>query len=202
MADDFKDIRFPTNISKGAIGGLQWPLRRVRNSGGFVFRDPLALQPLGSWEVSHVIRRPPQYKLVRNFWMVTNGGAYGFRFKDWTDFTVEASESAFVTIDGTHSRLAKRYSIYGESFDRELQKIVASTFVPSGGSGLTLDEDTGILTHSGLPGSFTCEFDCPCIFGTDEMRAETIEIEQGTKELLIGWSNIPIQLIRLRADES
>lgn len=200
MADDFLEIRFPERISLGAIGGLIWPLRRVRNAGGYVFRDPLSLQPEGHWEVSHAVRRPAQYKPLRAFWMAVNGGAYGFRFKDWTDYTVDDNESALIPISTGVAQIAKRYQFGAEYFDRELQKIVPGTFVPVGGSGLSLDYDTGILTYGSAPTSFSLEFDCPCIFGTDEMRAETIT-PKPDGSLLIGWSNIPIDLIRIKPEE-
>jgi uncharacterized protein (TIGR02217 family) len=200
MATDFIEERFPPLISRGAVGGLRWPLNRIRLQSGFVHRYPKADQPEGSWEVSHVARRHNAFEVVRNFWMITNGGAKGFRFKDWTDFKVTAATCALVAIDSTHSQLARRYGFGAETFDRTLQKIVANTFVPTGGSGLTLDYNTGILTHGSgsAPSAFRCEFDCPCIFGTDEMRGELIDRDHGEDETFIqGWSNIPIELIRV-----
>lgn len=198
--DDFLDIRFPERISLGAVGGLIWPLRRVRNAGGYVFRDQLSTQPEGRWEVSHAVKQPAAYKPLRAFWMSTHGGAYGFRFKDWTDYTVSASEAALIEIEPGVAQVAKRYQFGDEYFDRELQKIVPGTFSPVGGSGLSLDYDTGLLTYSGEPDSFTLQFDCPCIFGTDEMRAELIT-PQPNGEFLIGWSSIPIEMIRLKFDQ-
>ena len=199
MAAEFLELQFPDFISRGAIGGLRWPLNRVRLQSGFVHRYPKSDQPEGSWEVSHVARRHQAFEMIRDFWMVTNGGASGFRFKDWTDYRVTATTCALVAIDATHSQLARRYSVSGNTFDRTLQKIVASTFTPTGGTGLSLNYNTGILTHgSGAPpSSFVCEFDCPCIFGTDEMRGELIDHDQPQSGFIQGWSNIPIELIRV-----
>lgn len=201
---DFIEARFPDFISRGAIGGLRWPMNRVRLQSGFVHRYPKADQPEGAWEVSHVARLQQAFELVRDFWMSMGGGEYGFRFKDWTDYRVTTATCALVEIDTTHSQLARLYSvtdIYGDTFTRSriLQKIVPGTFTPTGGTGLDLDYNTGILEHGSgaAPTAFTCEFDNPCIFGTDEMRGELIEHDKPANGFIQGWSNIPIELIRV-----
>ena len=191
----FKEIQFPEAISYGAVGGLYWNTRIVENEGGYEFRDKLLLQPRGRWDVAHAARLPAAYEPLRAFFYVVGGQADGFRFKDHTDYTVTSAESVLVAIDATHKQLAKRYQYGAETFDRKLTKIVASTFVPTAGSGLSLDYNTGILTFASAPSSFTCEFDVPARFGTDEMRAETIT--RSGNLLVIGWSSIPIVAIRV-----
>jgi uncharacterized protein (TIGR02217 family) len=190
----FKEIQFPVSISRGAIGGLSWQTRVVESATGYEFRDGLLLQPRGRWEVAHAARLPAAYEPLRAFFNAVRGRLFGFRFKDWSDYIVATPESALVTIDATHAQLAKRYTFGAETFDRKLSKIVAATFVPTGGSGLSLDYNTGILTFSTAPTSFTLQFDVPARFDTDEMRGEIID--RSGSQFIMGWSSIPIVAIR------
>ena len=191
----FKEIRIPDAISYGAIGGLNWLTRVVEVESGHEYRDQVLVQPRGRWDVSYAARLPAAYEPLRAFFNNVRGRAYGFRFKDWTDFAVASADSQLVAIDSTHKQLAKRYTSGAETFDRTLKKIVSGTFSATGGSGLSLDYNTGILTFSVAPSAFTCEFDVPARFDTDEMRAEAITRSGGS--LVVGWSSIPIIAIRV-----
>ena len=194
----FKEIRFPPEISFGAVGGLYWLTRVVETEGGRERRDQVLTQPRGAWDVAHDARHPEYYELLRNFFISVRGQAFGFRFKDWTDYRVAAGDSVLVNSSGspTQKQLAKRYTFQGESFDRQLSKIVAGTFSPVGGSGLSLDYDSGILTYSVAPSAFTCEFDVPARLGTDELRAEIIDVSSHG-DYIIGWKSIPIIAVRV-----
>ena len=191
----FKEIQFPSEISFGGVGGLYWNTRIVENEGGYEFRDQLLLQPRGRWDVAHAARMPDEAALLVAFFNNVRGRAYGFRFKDHTDFQVTTATSHLAGIDATHAQLCKRYLFGAETFDRELKKIVTGTFVPTGGTGITLDYNTGIVTYASAPSSFACEFDVPARFDTDEMRREAITKSGGN--LITGWSSIPIVAIRV-----
>lgn len=198
MTTPFKEIQFPSRISLGAIGGSGWLTTIVDVESGYEQRNQVLAQPRGRWEVSHAARKAQEYNALRAFFNAVRGRAYGFRFKDWTDFTVSSHEGVFLTSLGSPSQLqlAKRYEFGGEYFDRRLSKIVAGTFVAVGGSGVSLDYNTGLLSYSSAPSGFSCEFDVPARFDTDSMQAETIT-PQPDGTLLIGWSNIPIKEIRV-----
>jgi uncharacterized protein (TIGR02217 family) len=193
----FKEIQFPPKVSFGAVGGLSWLTVITGVESGQEQRQQVLAQPLGRWEVAHAARRQADYELVRAHFNNVRGRAYGFRFKDWTDYTVSAAESHLSDSDGspTQKQLAKAYTFGSEIFYRKLTKIVAGTFVATGGSGLSLDYTNGILQYSSLPTSFSCEFDVPARYDTDEMRAETID--KGRDGFIIGWSSIPIVAIRV-----
>lgn len=193
----FKEIRFPERISFGAVGGAGWLTDVVTLESGYETRNQVLAQPRGRWEVSHAARMPDDYHRLRAFFQAVRGRAYGFRFKDWTDYTVATTESAFIDSLGspTQKQLAKRYTFGSETFDRRLTKIVANTFSAVGGSGLSLNYDTGILSYSSLPTAFSCQFDVPVRFDVDEMRAETID--KSGDDLIIGWSSIPIVEVRI-----
>lgn len=191
----FREKRFPPAISFGAQGGLMWQTVIAENAGGYEYRDGLLVQPRGRWEVAHAARTPDKYEPLQAFFNIMRGRLHGFRFRDWSDYTVDAAESALVTIDGTHAQLAKRYTFDGETFDRKLVKVVSGSFAGTGGSGLSLDYNTGILTYSSAPSAFTCQFDVPARFDTDEMRGEIID--RSGADFIMGWSSIPIIAIRV-----
>lgn len=197
MTTSFKEIRFPERISFGAVGGAGWLTDVVTLESGFETRNQVLAQPRGRWEVSHAARMPAQYKLLRAFFNAVRGRTYGFRFKDWTDYEVTAGEAVLLDSLGspTQKQLAKRYTFGSETFDRRLTKIVANTFTAVGGSGVTLDYDTGLLTYSSEPTAFSCEFDVPVRFDVDELRAETIN--KSGDDLIIGWSSIPLVEVRV-----
>lgn len=193
----FKDIRFPDRYHLfGVQGGAGWETQVNEVDSGFEYRIALLAQPRGRWEISHEAMTRRDFEELQAFWMIVRGRAYGFRFKDWLDYQVTASTSAFVVIDSTHAQLAKRYTFGSETFDRKLRKIVASSFSATGGSGLSLDATTGILTHSGLPSSFACEFDVPVRFDMDESPQQIAQKKQGAGNFIVNWPGIQLREIR------
>jgi hypothetical protein len=45
-----------------------------------------------------------------------------------------------------------------------------------------------------MPASWSGEFDNHCRFGTDKMRAETVDKSAG--QLVVGWASIPVVEVR------
>lgn len=194
--------RFPEDISFGAIGGPGFLTDVVIVESGQEYRRQARALELGAWEVSHAARKPTQYRKLQAFFRVAAGRANAFRFKDWSDFEVSASEGRFAAIAGDSSgatwQMVKRYTFGAYTYDRAIQKPVSGTVVVTGGSGHSIDYTTGILTEgAGEPTSWTGEFDVPCRFDTDVMKAETRDREGGYGDLIIGWSTIPIVEVRL-----
>jgi len=194
----FKDIRFPPEISFHAIGGPGFQTNIVSTNSGQEFRDSVWSLERGEWEVSHAVRLPEQYKPLQAFFRTVKGRAYSFRFKDWSDFTIEPGEIVFTELDssGTTLQIWKRYT-FGEGtsaeiFDRKITKLVATPNI-SGGTVASVNLITGVVTMTtGTPTDITvpCEFDCHARFDTDKMKAETID--RSGRDLIIGWSSIPI----------
>lgn len=148
-----------------------------------------------TYEVSHAARREVDWRKLQAFFRVVAGRAYSFRFKDWTDYEVAAADGKFITIDATHAYLAKRYTYGAETRDRKITKPVSGQVTFTGGSGLSLDYATGILTHGTIPSAWEGEFDVHVRFDTDEMRHVTID-KQPSGELIVGWDSIPLIEVR------
>ena len=135
------------------------------------------------------------------FFHARAGAAYGFRFKDWSDFyaglkwTGETPEfdapHAFATGNGsaTTFQLKKRYVSGSITRERKITKPVSGTIrIWKNGveltSGWTLDYLTGIVTFSSAPTNghvlaWAGEFDVPCRFETDDMDFRIAGLQNG-----------------------
>lgn len=180
--------RFPDLVSFGATGGATFLTNVVATEGGLEQRNQIWSQARGSWEVSHAARLPEQYKPLQAFFRVARGKAMEFRFKDWSDFTVESGEGVFVLISAGVYQMHKRYTVGTETVDRKITLPIEDS-VTITGTFSAADYDTGIVT--GTPTSWIGEFDVRCRFDTDQMKAEIIDRSQGSG-LIIGWSSIPV----------
>ncbi len=122
------------------------------------------------------IRTREQMAEVIAFFRARKGRAYGFRFRDWTDF--EATDQALVaTADPLVWKLAKTYAS-GPSADLRLitKPEAGSVLVRVSGAlvpGISVDHLAGIVTFLSAPplaqpyADF--RFDVPCRFDTDHL---------------------------------
>lgn len=196
----FLDLRFPVDISFGAIGGPGFLTDIVITNSGVESRDQTRSMDLGAWEVSHVPRFPEMYKRLQSFFRIAAGRANTFRFKDWSDFTVTASEGVLSPTDDAGSppltwQLYKRYTFGSITFDRKIVLPISAITV-TGGSGVSVAYSTGVVTvSSGTPTSWSGEFDVLARFDTDRMHGQIIE-RNPTDGLLVEWASIPIVEVR------
>jgi uncharacterized protein (TIGR02217 family) len=124
------------------------------------------------------VKAEDDVKTLLQFFMVCQGKANGFRFKNYVDFGV-TSPNPIGTGTGalTTFQLSKRYSFGGQNYDRKISKPASgTTTVYLNGvqqmSGWTIDITTGIVTFSSPPGagvvvSAAFQFDVPMRFDTD-----------------------------------
>lgn len=189
----FLDIRFPTNISFNAVGGPGFQTDIVMTNGGAESRNQVWQYELNEYEVSHAARLPVDYKALQAFFRVAAGMANTFRYKDWTDYQATTVEGKFVAIAGSSTtwQMVKRYTSGAYTLDRKITKPVSGLATASAGS---IDFATGIVTNGSMPAYWSGDFDNHCRFGTDKMRAETIDKSGGS--LVIGWSSIPVLEVR------
>lgn len=135
------------------------------------------------------------------FFRARFGKAYGFRFKDWTDYQAVGQIIGTGNAVLTAFQLNKIYSSGGNSYSREIKKPVSGTvkiYLNSvlQVSGYSVDLTTGIVTFSSAPGSGVVvsadfDFDVPARFDTDQLAVRT----DGPG--LYVWDAIPIVEIRL-----
>jgi uncharacterized protein (TIGR02217 family) len=154
----------------------------------------------GRWDVASGLKKQVQIDELIAFFRARRGKAYGFRFKDWTDY--KATGQLLGTGDDalTQFHLVKHYPSGSVIEVRTITKPVAGTvkvYLDSVEqlSGWSVDTTTGLVTFStaptlGVEVTADFEFDVPVRFDTDHM-AVTIETYR-----LHAWQQIPIVELR------
>ncbi len=197
----FHEVRFPDDIAYGASGGPAYSTSVVATASGFEQRNANWSAARGKWDVSSGLKQQAQLDLLIAFFRARKGKAYGFRFKDWTDY--RATGQLLGTGDGATKvfQLVKAYASGAGSEARTITKPVLGSVVPYLGgvkqtSGWSINTVTGVLTFSvaptqGVVVTADFEFDVPVRFDTDSMDVtiENFNLNQ--------WSSIPIVEIRV-----
>jgi len=182
----FHEVQFPADISFGAVGGPQFKTTIVTLDSGHERRNIDWSVARGEWDVQHGLKDQADIDALIAFYRAREGMAYGFRFKDWSDYTL--ARQAIGATDGSTAtyQLFKRYSSLVE-YDRAIAKPVAGTVqvwvnnvaIPEGaGAGeFQVDTAAGIVTlgsnlaaQTGTAVEAACEFDVPVRFNLDKMN--------------------------------
>lgn len=215
MGISFHDVQFPPSISQGAIGGPRFSTSIISLSSGYEHRNVNWLRRRGEWDVATGLRTQEQVEELLDFFHARAGKAYGFRFKDWSDYRVPRWRNfpgdmfgmpVWLTTDGTTRvfQITKFYSDVGGGYSRLIQKIVPGTLhLLNNGvemvdpTDYAVDTATGLVTvstavaaTSGHQIAGACEFDVPVRFDTDDMKITTLTVEN------YSWGQIPIVEIR------
>jgi uncharacterized protein (TIGR02217 family) len=197
----FHEVQFPPDISYGAAGGPAYSTTVVTTVSGHERRNANWAQARGKWNVAHGLKKREQVAALIAFFRARKGRAYGFRFKDWTDY--QAFAQALGVGDGTTKtfQLVKQYGSGGDIETRTIAKPVAGTVkVYRDGveatSGWSVDTATGLVTFiappaAGVQVTADFEFDVPTRFDTDQMDITIETYHLGT------WGQIVIVEIRL-----
>jgi len=197
----FHEIRFPDDIAYGATGGPEYLTTVVATASGFEQRNVNWAAARGRWNVASGLKNQNQLNALTAFFRARKGRAYGFRFKDWTDY--KAFAQSLGTGDGTTKtfQLFKTYASGAAGEIRTITKPVQGTVKPylagvQQTSGWSINTATGVLTFVTAPAQGVAvtadfEFDVPVRFDTDSMAVtiEQIDLHQ--------WSDIPIIEIRI-----
>lgn len=191
------EVRFPTDIARGAVSVPRRALDQVRLKSGFVVRNTRWAASLRSYDIGLGIRDMTDLYTVIQFWEAREGGLRGFRFKDWADYksagpteATSDTDQAMAQITSTTYQLQKTYSDTANSVTREINKIVQNTIKVrddtgslTQGTDYTVDLDTGIVTFSTAPtGTPTAgfEFDVPVWFEGATLDVNISQFNQGS----------------------
>jgi uncharacterized protein (TIGR02217 family) len=90
----FHEVRFPDNLAYGATGGPEFSTTVVATGAGHEKCNVNWAQARGRWDVASGRKKQAQIDELIAFFRARRGKAYGFRFKDWTDYKATASCSA------------------------------------------------------------------------------------------------------------
>ena len=165
----FRNEQMPTSLSYGYTGGPRFNTDIVVTDSGHEERVSRWQTPRWSWEVSRNLASKINTHELQEFWLTCAGAAYGFRFKDWLDFSSNANDGSSTptdtdqiigTADGseTQFQLVKNYTFGSTTYQRVITHPVSgSVVIAVGGSpvttGWTVDTETGVVTFSVAPSS-------------------------------------------------
>jgi uncharacterized protein (TIGR02217 family) len=196
----FHDIRFPTDLSFGALGGPERRTEIVTLANGFEERNTPWAQARRRYDAGLGLRSLDDVEALIAFFEARNGMLHGFRWKDWADYKsapasrpVGALDQVIGQGDGvrTHFALIKTYGSGGFTSVRAIAKPVATTVrVAIGGVeqpellAWTLDPVTGIVSFETAPApgaeiSAGFEFDVPVRFDTDLIQVSVASFQAG-----------------------
>lgn len=202
----FDEVRLPENVERGAQGGPGFKTSIIELSSGFEQRNIDWSQARLSWDIGYGISYLDdanaliQLRDVITFFYARKGRAYGFRFKDWTDY--EVTTGFLGTGDGstTQFQALKRYTSGSRSHDRELFKLVSGTqrvFLDGIETGdFSVDVNTGIYTMNSAPAldvvlTHTTQFDVPVRFDVDQLEISIETFQAGE------IPRIPVKEVRI-----
>lgn len=196
----FVETQFPTDISYGSSGGPEYATDVVVSSNGYERRNVNWEQARARYNVAHGVKTKAQLDTLIAFFRARKGRAFGFRFKDWTDY--QATET-LGTADGvqTEFQLIKSYVNGAVTEIRTIKKPVTGTIqvyrnASLQTAGVSVNSTTGIVTFATAPAagqiiSASFEFDVPVRFDTDRLSASLDAY--GTHS----WLDIPLVEVRL-----
>ncbi len=204
----FKEVLFPPTISYGSSGGPKFKTDVFTSDSGYEQRNIAWRNVRCEFDVSQGIRKNSQMDQLLAFFMAMRGRAYGFRYKDWTDFRFRGEVCAVGTGESASLQIEKTYSYTqvesGETvtYKRKITKIAWNTIAGVAINGVphvgwSVNHNTGIITLSGgapAEGALITigsgEFHVPCRFDTDHIDITQEHWDAST------WPSIPIVEIR------
>lgn len=212
----FHEVRFPTDISYSSAGGPGFFTVIHESDSGAEQRIARWQQPRHQYNVAYGIKTPAQMSALKQFYMARFGAAYGFRYKDFSDFTTSADgvstpapfDQVIGTGDGTTTvfQMSKTYFSGGFPCARTILKPVSGTARVAVGTsevttGFSIDYTSGKITFSTAPGINVLvysgqEFDVPVRFGPDSDKTLQFSIDS------FGDQSVPtILLMEIRSEE-
>jgi uncharacterized protein (TIGR02217 family) len=197
----FHEIRFPTQISRGATGGPERRTDVVVLGSGFEERNARWAASRRSYNAGYGIRSLDDLQAVIAFFEERRGRLYGFRWRDHADgkSCLPSGEPApFDQVlgigDGEQAafQLVKQYGGMHAPWQREITKPVAGTVRLAvdgeevAGAHFAVDAATGIVTFAegyvpagGKAVSAGFEFDVPVRFDTDRLELNLHSFQHG-----------------------
>lgn len=169
----FHEVQFPTDISKGAVGGAGYLTDVVEIDNGYEATNQCWEKPRRSYDVSFGVRTQTQMETLLSFHLARHGRQHSFRFKDWMDYSISnqvcgtitaLTALGYYTATSATLQLIKMYATglaAPNNYEyREIKKPVSGSLVlQTNASGsyvtlvlntdYTLDTTTGIVTFTG-----------------------------------------------------
>tara|TARA_R110002073_G_scaffold308906_1_gene479060 strand:- start:3961 stop:4593 length:633 start_codon:yes stop_codon:yes gene_type:complete len=196
----FHDIRFPSNLSFGSLGGPERRTEIVTLASGHEERNTPWAQARRRYDAGLGLRSLDDVERLIAFFEARQGMLHGFRWKDWADFKscpasrdVSALDQSLGFGDGARVGfgLTKTYVSGDWQTARQITRPVVGTVrVGVGGTeltegeGWTLDQASGAVALRVPPAvgaevTVGFEFDVPVRFDTDLIQVSVASFQAG-----------------------
>lgn len=181
----FDEVRLPSKIEFGAVGGPRFRTEVVILGSGHEQRNAEWSASRGRWDVAPGIQGDADLQAIIAFWYARQGRLRGFRFKDHTDFQATGQVLIAAVAGGeTSAQLVRDYASGPRTYQRIISKPVAGTVhlyrdgVPIASA---VDTTTGVVTFAPLAGgspppvlTADFEFDVPVRFDADSLAIRQV----------------------------
>lgn len=209
---NFHEVRFPSSLSFGSVGGPERRTDIVTLANGFEERNTPWAHARRRYDAGLGMRSLDDVETLIAFFEARQGQMFGFRWKDWSDFkscaaraetTYRDQEIARGTGQETEFMLRKTYRSGDFAYVRPISKPVAGTVR----IGLGQDEmqetvdyevqlDTGLIRFFQPPPLDVAvtagfEFDVPVRFDTDRIQTSMASFQAGEAP------NVPVVEVRV-----
>jgi uncharacterized protein (TIGR02217 family) len=196
----FHEVRFPANLSFGAIGGPERRTEIVAMASGFEERNTPWAHARRRYDAGMGLRSMDDLAAVVAFFEARAGQLHGFRWKDWSDYKscLPSAAPAFgdqvIAIGDGQRRvfqLTKAYRSGETVYHRPISKPVTGT-VRAGVGGdekfpdahYTVDHTRGRITfhqppETGAEVTAGFEFDVPVRFDMDRIAVSVASFQAG-----------------------
>ena len=196
----FHEVRFPTTLSFGALGGPERRTEVVTLANGFEERNTPWAHSRRRYDAGLGLRSLDDVAAVIAFFEARQGQMFGFRWKDWADHKSAKPSRANTGDDqvlgmGDEVRsdfqIIKNYDSGTAGYARPITKPVAGTVLVSvsgepqvEGVDYTVDVTTGLVTFNHPPDlqavvTAGYEFDVPVRFDTDAIITSMTTFQAG-----------------------
>lgn len=196
----FHEVRFPTGLSFGSLGGPERRTEIVTLANGFEERNTPWAHSRRRYDAGMGLRSLSDVAALVAFFEARRGSLHGFRWKDWSDFKscgpeggIGHEDQRVGTGDGANRtfQLVKLYGFGDAAYGRPIHKPIAGT-VTIGIDGRSLAEGTdfavdparGVVTLAAAPAQGAAvtagfEFDVPVRFDTDIIQTSVATFGAG-----------------------
>lgn len=197
---NFHEIRFPTGLSFGAVGGPERRTEIVTLSNGYEERNTPWEHSRRRYDAGAGLRSMDDLSKLIAFFEARRAELYGFRWKDWADFKSCLPSKDITPLDQDIGRgdgqtcvfqLQKAYISGEHSYMRPINKPVAGTVQIALSSDpkvehleFSVNDETGEITFKNAPDidvrvTAGFEFDVPVRFDTDRITSSISTFNAG-----------------------
>ncbi len=196
----FHEIRFPANLSFGALGGPERRTEIVELANGHEERNTPWRDSRRRYDAGFGLRALDDLETVLAFFEARQGMLHGFRWKDWGDYRSAAASKPITAFDQLLGlgdgetrtfQLRKGYASGDQVWWRVITKpearsvqmaIGADVLTP--GKDFSLDPSTGLVTLDWAPDvgaevTAGFEFDVPVRFDSDLIQISVANFKAG-----------------------